>query len=729
MDLTRRFLSGRMAEILGRVPVPWRELSSEFRGRDTVDADFFMRLIGIRRSALASLELLGDDDRQRLEAYCSGVNQYIERCGKRPPLEFRLLRYRPDPWRPEDTLTIGKGFAFLLALPLFTRLNAIALAARLADEPEMLHELYPDCNDETPTITRTLWDSTANLWRFAAGMLGENDWYPAAHGSNAWVIGPDRSSHECAILCNDPHLRMTLPSLWYLMHLRSEAGPSQDEGIEVWGATVPGFPGVQVGHNRWFAWGVTAALCDDIEIYREKIDPSEPDRYEVDGRWQPMERLSETIQVRRKGPVKKIVRWTRHGPVISDFDRGPQAPEALSLRWTAHDGSQDFRGLYALNRARNWDEFLHALSFQSAPTLNFVYADRRGNIGYSLAGKVPRRVVAPSVWPREGWNSDNEWQGYIPFSELPRLLNPREGVIANGNNRISDSNYPHYLSGFFEPPYRARRMHQLLAAKKTHSLPDMIAAQGDLISLHAVEFIAMLAHELETIRDGGSDLAKVCDRLLCWDGCCGAESVEAAIFHVFHNRLIRKLLVPVLGEDLFIAYVEIFNQSIMPLDNILRNPDSPWFRKSPRYELVRSSLAEACADLAESLGSDPVQWQWGRFHSLTLNHAFGRFRFLRPLLSVGPLAFGGDNFTLNLGFYRHSSPYQVTVGPSMRMIVELREEIHSKFNLPAGQSGHAFCRHYRDQTGPWQRLEYIGLRHREDEIRRWPRLGLKTPRL
>ncbi len=729
MDLTRRFLSGRMAEILGRVPVPWRELTSQFRGRDTVDADYFMRLIGIRRSALASLELLGDDDRRRLEAYCSGVNQYIERCAKHPPLEFRLLRYRPDPWRAEDTLTIGKGFAFLLALPFFTRLNAIAVASKLSGAPELLDALYQDCSDDNFTITRALRDSTSNLWSFAAGMLGGCDWYPAAHGSNAWVIGKARSSHEGAILCNDPHLRMTLPPVWYLMHLRAEATQNQAEEFEVWGATVPGCPGVQVGHNRWIAWGVTAALCDDVELYREKINRLDANRYEIDGRWQLMERLSETIRVRRKNPVEKTVRWTRHGPVISDFAGGTPAPEALSLRWTAHEAGRDIHGLYALNRASNWDEFLDALSHQSAPTLNFVYADRRGNIGYSLAGKVPLRTGAPSVWPMEGWRSDHEWRGYVPFGDLPRLFNPGEGIIANANNPIADSAFPHYLSNFFEPPYRARRIHQLLAEKTTHGVPDMIAAQGDLTSLYAKELIATLSNDLANIRAHGGDLADAGDRLLGWNGRCEAKSVEAAIFHVFHHKLIRNLLIPVLGEELFIAYVEIFNQSIMPLGKILRNPESPWLQKRSRAELVGASLAEARADLTESLGANPDLWQWGKLHHLTLNHAFGRFRFLRPLLSLGPFASGGDNFTLNLGFYRHSSPYQVTVGPSMRMIVELADEIHSKFNLSAGQSGHVFCRHYSDQTGPWRRQEYIDLRHGEDEIRRWPLLtfGIVAP--
>jgi penicillin amidase len=724
MDLNRRFLSGRMAEILGQFPVPWQELTSQFRGADSVDTDYFMRLIGIRRSALSSIAVLSNDDRQRLQAYSDGVNRFIDQCGKRLPLEFRLLRYQPDPWRAEDTLTIGKGFAFLLSLALFTRLNAISVAAKLAGEPEKLRDLYPAHPDGDFTITRALWDATQHIRRFTAG-LGEAGGSAAGHGSNAWVIGPHRSTGGNAILCNDPHLRMTLPSVWYLMHLKAPPGPSQSDGYEVWGATLPGCPGVQVGHNRWIAWGLTAALCDDVEIYREKIHRLEPDRYEVDGQWHLMSRHSETIGIKSKGAVKRIVRWTRHGPVISDFNRQSSKSEVLSLRWTAHEESEDFRALYSLNRARNWDEFLDALAHQSAPTLNFVYADHSGNIGFCLAGKVPLRSGVPSVLPIEGWRSDNEWHGFIPFRDLPRLFNPPEGVIASANNSIVDKAYPYYLSRFFEPPYRVRRINELLAARKMHSLETMSAAQRDVVSHHAKELIETLNTELANIGGAGSPLSIAAHRLLRWDGHCGAHSTAATIFHVFHHRLMRSLLVPSLGEDLFVTYVEIFNQSIAPVEKLLREPDSSWLGGRSRAELVHSALAEACAELAESLGPDQNRWEWGRLHTLTLNHPFSRVSFLRSLLCAGPFPSAGDNFTINLGFYRHSNPYQHIVGPAMRMIVETGQSLRSKFSLPSGQSGHPFSQHYLDQVARWQSHDYIELSGAEEEIRNWPLLLLK----
>jgi penicillin amidase len=603
-------------------------------------------------------------------------------------------------------------------------MNAIAIAARFADAPERFQDLYP-CDAAGDVTTALSTDAARNFLHagIAAGALGHG--FTAGHGSNAWVIGPERTEMGHAILCNDPHLRMTLPSVWYLMHLNALPAPNQSDGYEAWGATIPGCPGVHVGHNRWIAWGITAALCDDVEIYREKVHRLEPDRYQIDGEWHLMTRQRETIGIKAGGAVERTIRWTRHGPVISDFSHHTLSSDVLSLRWTAHEPSEDFRGLYQLNCARDWGEFVRALSHQSAPTLNFMYADRSGNIGFSLAGRVPLRNRVPSVLATEGWRSENEWRGFVPFADLPRLFNPPQGAIANANNPIVDDAYPFYLSRFFEPPFRVRRIYQMLAARKIHSVQHMIAAQRDEISLHARELIATLNAELAAIRSHGSDIGAAADRLLSWDGHCGTDSIAATIFHVFHHALIKTLLMPCLGEELFITYVEIFNQSISPIEKILRSPDSPWFEGRSRAELARSALVCACAEISEYLGPEQERWQWGRLHTLTLNHPFSRVSLLRPLFSAGIFPAAGDNFTVNMGFYRHSNPYEQIVGPSMRMIVESRPTFRSWFILSSGQSGHPFSKHYRDQTARWQRQEYIQLSGTEEEIRALPLLSLK----
>ena len=710
MDTSRRFLTGRLGEVFGSFSVPWRELSSVFRGSRVADFDYFIRLIGIQRAASASLDVLSEQSHIRLNAYCEGVNRYIERCGKYLPWEFRFLRYHPDPWRPQDSVVIAKGFSFFLSTALFTRLSMMALAAKIGGDQAKLRTLYPGYPENGPAVTRALWHSTRGMWQFATGAFAQSDGNPAGQGSNSWVIAPSRSETGNAILCNDPHLRMTLPSLWYLLHLKAEPTRTQPDGYEVWGASVPGSPCVHVGHNRWIAWGVTAAVCDDVELYREKIHRLDPNLYLVGEQWQAMENHWETIRVRGSRDIQKNVRLTRHGPVISDFNPpGLGSAEVIAFRWTAHDPSREFDCLYGINRARNWSDFLDSLSNQSSPTLNYVYADERGNIGYALAGNVPLRSEVPSLLPLEGWRSANDWHGYVPFGELPRLYNPPEGVIASANHRVADSSYPYYLSLFFEPPFRIRRITALLAAKPTLSMSDMATIQMDTVSLLGRELIDELSPDLRQLPDDDLTLKEAANHLLQWNGQCHENSVAAAIFHVFHHRLMASLLVPVLGEELFLAYIEIFNQCIVPLNNILRDPNSCWFATRPRPDIVAQSLRDTCTELKQALGESPENWRWGKIHALLLNHSLGRIKILKPCLSIGPFPTPGDGVTVNMGFYRHSNPYHQSVGASLRMIVDVGSSKQSRVILPAGQSGHFISSHYRDQTPLWRSGHYIPL--------------------
>jgi penicillin G amidase len=707
MDMSRRFLSGRLAEIFGDFAVPWKELSSQFRGQNSIAFDYFLRLIGIQRAAAASLELAAESELRHLQAYSQGVNRYIEQCDRRLPWEFRLLRYNPEPWRPEDSLIIGKGFAFFLSTALFTRLNMIAIAAKLGNHPEMLRSLRPSYPDDGPTITQAVWNSAQSIWQFMNGAFARSDWSPTGHGSNNWVVAPSRSATGRAILCNDPHLRLAIPSIWYLMHLKAETSTTQPEGYEVWGASIPGSPCVQLGHNRWISWGVTAALCDDVELFTEKSHALDPDRYLIGNSWFTMNRREEIIGVRRSGEIKKIIRSTRHGPVLSDFGNRQDSSQILSLRWTAHEPSREFRCLYGVNQARDWHEFLDSLSYQGAPTLNYVYADCHGNIGYSLAGKIPLRHVVPSLLPLDGSIQDNDWQGYVPFSELPRIYNPPEGIIATANNGIVDASYPHYLSHFFEPPSRIHRIKELLAAKKFLSISDVELMQNDRVSLYAKELIAILTSDLTQVSEGKGQLKAAAARLIRWDGSCDEKSVASAIFHVFHHRLMVNLLVPVLGEDLFPAYLEIFNQSLIPTHEILRDPASLWFSTKSRQELVAASIRETCEELEKRLGHDMELWQWGKIHRLVLNHPLGRIKPLRSLLSSGPFPSPGDGTTINMGFYRHSNPYEHTVGASLRFVIDVGTWEQSGFVLTSGQSGHPFSPHYDDQTPLWRAGRYI----------------------
>jgi len=699
MEINRRFLTGRMAEMFGDFMLPWRDLSSAFRDRRSSDFDYFVRLLGIRDAALQSLALLSGEDERRLSAYSEGVNRYIERCGRKPPWEFRALRREPEPWRPVDTLTIGKGFAFLLSTALYSRLNLMAVAERLFDQPEKLRDLFPGYPADAVTTVRSIWDGIEKLWQFTGGVLAAGEWHPAGSGSNSWALAPWRSTSGRAILCNDPHLRMSLPSVWYLMHLYAEKSPAKQDGFEVWGASIPGIPCVQIGHNRFIAWGITAALCDDVEIYREKPHRIDAELYLAGQRWQRFDSRRERILVRGGRPLEKTVRSTRHGPVISDFTDAA-GKEILAVRWAAQEPSREFQSLYNLNCARDWRGFEDALRLHTTPSLNFVYADRDGNIGYALAGKIPRRAAPPSLLPLNGWEEQNDWSGFIEFDELPRLYNPAEGAVANANNRIADPAYPYYLSHLFEPPQRLRRIEQLIGRRERHSLEDAAALQLDHLSLHAKDLVDALRSDLEQIA-GEERNAAAAARLLAWDGQCAVASVAAAIFHVMHQKLLRELLLAVLGEKVFHAYVEILNQCVVPTDRIFADPLSTWFSRRSRNDLVRLALSGACAELRAQFGDDMERWRWGEVHQLFQHHGLARLDIFKSLLGIGPLPTPGDGMTVGVGFYRHSNPYAQTVGASLRFAVEAGPSMRAGFVLPSGQSGHPNSIHYRDQTDLW----------------------------
>jgi penicillin amidase len=704
MDFSRRFFSGRMAEIFGARPVPWSDFSANLRDKTIVDLDFFVRLMGIQRTAASSFTLLADKFRALLEAYSRGVNHYIETHRKSLPLEFRLLRYEPEPWKPQDCLLIAKGLALVLSTALMTRLALIALAQKLGDQEHKLRSLYPAYPHNDPCITQLTAGSSKELLAFLSGTFLATP----RQGSNSWVVGPALSSTGKPILCNDTHLRMNLPPLWYLMDLKAH-GAAQSEGdFMVSGVTLPGSPCVYIGHNATIAWGITAALCDDADLYEEKIHPQDEESYLTAGGWEKLQCREERIQVRGASAVTRIVRSTRHGPLLSDFTAGQGPHQALALKWTGHEAALELQALYGLNRARDWSDFLASVELHVAPTLNYVYADISGNIGYCLAGKIPARTQ-PSLLPLPGWHEDSDWRGYIPFAELPRLYNPPEGVIATANNSVADPSYPYHLSDLFEPPYRIRRIKELLTTKSVYSLSDMAAIQLDVISTLARSMVAAMREDLQQIALKETALAEVVRSLLAWDGSCSERSYEAALFHVFYQRLMVNILEPDLGGELLQSYAEIFNQSLIPLEQILRAPDSPWFEHVARIDFVHQSLRETIDFLRRELGPDKRDWSWGKLHTLTLRHALGQQSALARFFSVGPIPASGDGVTINIGFYSHAHPYSELVGPALRMIVDVSNWDNSKFVLISGQSGHPFSKHYRDQFALWQTGRYISL--------------------
>ncbi|MGQ0548876.1 MAG: penicillin acylase family protein, partial [Armatimonadota bacterium] len=390
MELNRRAASGRLSEIFGEAALP---------------TDRFLRTIGLRRAATAHLTSLSAQSRANLEAYAAGVNAFIQGAGGRLPIEFTILRVKPEPWSPVDTLTYGKLMAWVLGGDWRAEILREHLHARFGERA--LERLWPE-DPQSPVIAPEATGTSPPAQDLPGrpgvpvprGRRAQADPPPDGPpivtgrqglGSNNWVVAADRTTSGGPLLANDPHLEGQMPSIWYLMHLN-------DDRHSMAGATFPGVPGVIIGHNRDIAWGLTNANPDVQDLFVERFDPNDPSRYLYKGQWVPATVIRESIKVKgRTYPVIEVVRITRNGPVINTVVRGLNA--YMAIRWTALESSSIVEAVDAINRASSWEEFREAMRAWDAPSQNFVFAHRNGDIGYQMPGRIPIRTKGTGAQP------------------------------------------------------------------------------------------------------------------------------------------------------------------------------------------------------------------------------------------------------------------------------------------------------------------------------------------
>ncbi len=697
MDFLRRAAQGRLAEILGEREVAWRELTILLRGRTTVDVDHLLRLAGIAPAARASWPLLEPATRRILERYAQGVNARI--AEGRLPLEFRLLRYRPEPWTPQDSLAVQRALAFELA-PTWRAILALeGLRAAIA-APERLAALLPIAS----VGPHPLVPEAARLAALAAAEEHQTALGGPHVGSNAWAVGPARSASRAPLLCNDPHLPLTAPGPFFLAHLAGD-------GFDVAGATLPGLPGVLIGHNREIAWGITLVLAQDADLYTEAI--AADGTYRVDGGRLPLEVERTEIAVRgRATKVIREIRRTRHGPLLTDLFEPPhETASGLALRWTGQEPSREMDALLGVNRATDWSSFRAALRHHGAPALHFCYADRAGHIGYQLAGRVPRRASGDDLAVRDG-ATDPGWASFVPWEDLPSLFDPAEGIVATANQLVVDESYPHHLTHLAEPPWRYRRIRSMLGGERRLTAEEMISVQLDLYSGWAERLTEALLVPLAA-EESGSILTQrgkeVLARILAWDHVARSESDGAALFYLFHDALVRELLEEALGGDRLRAWLELLNASVVPIERLLVEGKASWLSPEDRRAACARALDRAAAAITQRLGADPAGWRWGALHTARLRHRLDPLRPLRPLLSPGPFETGGDGMTINNGHYVHAEPWEHRVGAVYRQIFDLADWDRSRVITCSGQSGDPLSRHYRDQLPLWAQGDYLPL--------------------
>jgi penicillin amidase len=740
MDLRRHVTAGRLAELVGS---------------SAVDTDKVIRTMGWRRVAEQELPKLAPETRQYLQAYADGVNAYIKQAGspEKMSLEYTVLsrrnpNYRVEPWTPVDSLAWLKAMAWDLRGDYRDEL-ARAQLSRTTRSLKQINLLYPPypVDRNLPILSPQDWQPAAEAdqaasaepaalrqFRSADGstavasalasieavpaLLGRGD----GIGSNSWVVSGSRTTTGKPLLANDPHLALSIPGIWGQVNLQcrtvSAACP-----FRVSGFTFSGLPGVVIGHNDKVAWGMTNLGPDVTDFFLEQVTG---DSYLRDGGNEPLVQRKEVIKVAGGADVPITVRSTVHGPILSDVVpaidtagdrsvvRGAAQSNryAVSLAWTALTPGTTADAIFALNKAGSWSDFRKAAALFSVPSQNLVYADTAGHIGYQAPGKIPVRRSStpgapPGFWPAPGWDSQWDWKGYVPFDDLPQTFDPAEGFIVTANQAVTASQTP-FLTSEWDYGFRAQRIRTLLAAAPKVSPETMTQIQGDSRNTYASGLVErLLAVQVD-------DFTAQAQRLLRdWDGGQPSDKSRDSASAAYYNAVWKYLLELTFDELPPDIAPDGGSRWMVVMEQLLKDPKNDWWddKTTPGVtegsgEILKRALVEARLDLARELGKVPATWRWGRLHQLDLKHqvmgAEGVPSVVQSLFNREDIELGGGNSIVNANSWNASKPgYDVTNGPSMRMVVDLGNLDASRWVNSTGQSGHTYDDHYADQVDAW----------------------------
>ena len=666
MELARRAAAGRLAELFGEAALA---------------TDRKMRTWRLDATARRQLAVLGDDERHALNAYADGVNAALARFGRWIAPEIWLLDSEPEPWHPEDTLRVGMLLQLHLSWAMGEELHRSVTAAALG--VDRATELWG-------------WTSAqARAWVPPGEMVAlprqpDDAITPTLSGigSNSWVIGPERTRSGRPLLANDPHLGVQIPSTWYVVHLDSPE-------LHVAGASIPGAPGVLVGHNERVAWGLTMAMLDDQDLYVLTLDDARA-REMIDGAWQPLRTVSERIEVRwRPEPELLKIRLSERGPVVRE------SPQALALSWVALHGPSPIGAFLAMAEAQSAVGVAEVWRETLGPAMHLVAADVDGHILHQVVGAAPERRRGAGRLPAPGNDSRWAWQGFRALDEGHRRIDPVHGYVASANHDpFAEDELPRAepFPGEFAPPWRVRRIRQLLAAEDGWDVAACRDLQGDVVSLRAKAVLEALGADLE--RDDGA----VSRRLRGWDGSMPPASVEARLYH----ELVLRLQEEVGGDEAADVGLEAspFTEDLL-LDLLRGERHGIWWDDvaTEAREVRATILGTVLDDLERRVGDGT----WGDVHRVTFRHRLADAPVIGTVVakawSRGPFPVGGDGATVNAHYWDAGEPFDVTAIPSMRLVTDVGAWDRSIIVVPPGQSGRPWSRHYDGQVTAWLGVE------------------------
>jgi len=694
---------------------------SEVVGEQTIAVDWFCRMSGMPEIKRRSAAGLSEEERGHCQAYADGVNACVRAMGRHLPLEFTSMKISPAPWSAEDCISVLPYIAFTQTFWSWAEeLFAVSLAGKVTEEE--WNDMFPSY--PCAPLPHEEWFDKADGLRFGVilpgafafhtGLAGAHSASEVARavlgaaasgsGSNNWVVAEGEDGHP--ILANDPHLGVSLPSVWYFCHLTVPGL------INVAGTSLAGAPGVDIGRNERVGWALTNFMLDSVDILTYRVDPDDPMCYFTEKG--PLRMWEETLIIGLPGgkSVKLPLHLTEKGPVVTSLDKGVNA--AAVMRWYGTippESLQDrmFRGVLGLMKAHSAAEALEAAENWKYVGMNFVAADADGHIGWHVSGAAPLRSGYSGRLPADA-SAGADWKGFLPYDAMPHVMDPGAGYIVTANYR--PENYPDdsILSHIWGPPYRYQRISSVVRGMHRPGVRDFRSLQMDVHSAQAdriLPALGSLSFEHPRAREGAQMLAS-------WDREVRKESAAAAVFEVFISELVRYLLGEKLGDDLGVYFNA---RSYGVEDEILGKPLSPlWKGKMEKgVEAVLAVTIEVCE---RRMGADRNRWSWGRLHRHVPRHPGATTKLLAWLLNPPVEPAHGDFNTVNVACpLRTNDSYDVVEVPSMRMIACLGDPDSLLIIGPLGQSGQPGHRHYQDLNKMWLQGKHVPLPLTAEEVR------------
>lgn len=710
MDFYRRITDGRLSEIL-----PKNERILKF--------DKTFKLLCFRHYSKKSLTAFKTDPANKkiiksMESYLKGVNTFIKENQNKLPVEFQILGYKPEPFTDLDIMTMAGYLAFGFNPTLKVEVMMGKLVNKLGKDKAL--EIFPDYHpDGKVTVDSKIHTEKSNsnneksalLQSYNGSLMSQlkiNELLPLnLDGSNAWAISAKRSKSGKAILANDPHLPLFMPSIFYEAHIITK-----EQNFS--GFFIPPIPFGLIGHNEDIGWAVTTLLNDSSDFYIEQIKKQGKDYFSLyQGKWEKAEILKQEIKFRDGSSEKWDTIITRHGPVVSGLY--PGLKEKVALKWTFYDPKNwGVKAFYLLNHAKSKEDFKNALGYLLSPGINVVYADKE-NIGYYAAGAIPiRQNKEDGIIPMDGASGKYEWKGYVPFEEQVHQFNPEKGFIVSANNKIVGEDYPYYISRHWEPFDRANRITELIEKKEKISVEDCKEIQKDNKNYSAGYLLPYLFEAVKTAKLNKMEVEAL-NYLKKWDYHQTKESIAATIYNKWHFYVVREALKEKLGKEDFNEYCETrFPDKL--LIHLFQKANSYWFdslktdKVESRDDIILIAFKKAVVRLKNKLGNDVSQWQWGKVHLLTIHHPFGvPLKWGNPLgvmVNLGPYPIAGGRQSVSKAQYPLDVTEKVIVGPAMRMIIDFNNLNDVSIINSTGQSGFFNHPHYKDQFELWFKNQY-----------------------